>query len=229
MTVYSSNRYDALVRIPVNGLSLRAVLSVPVTADGLVIIAYSEEQKRRQASDSLVISALQRHSIATLVVDLMSLAEMSDYTNHFDLELISERLSIVTDWAVHSALLENLPVGFYVTGTAAAAALAIAGGNEAVIKAIVSVNGRLDHVESFIDKLKILTLLVVSAADKSLHAANEAVFLRMICHKELAEYPQDRYGSIERDWSVRTAELSVRWYGKYLQGVRLRLTEKIDA
>ena len=227
MTVYNANRLYSLVKIAVNGLSLRAVLTVPDNADGLVIVAYSGEQSRRKASDSLVIGALQRHSLATLVVDLLSFTESHDYSNLFDLELISERLSIVTDWAVHSTLLENLPVGFYVTGTAAAAALAITGGNEEVVKAIVSLDGRVELVESFIDKLKIPTLLIVSPSNRSLHAANEAVFLRMVCHKELVELPPGPYGLIESNWSARVAELSVRWYGRYLKGAGLALTERL--
>ena len=229
MTVYVGNRFDALVRIPVNGLSLRADLTVPESADGLVIVAYCGAENRRKTSDNLVIGTLQRHLFATVVVDLLSSSESQDYADAFDLGLISERLSIVTDWSVHSALLENLPIGFYVAGTASAAAMAITGGNEEVVKAIVSLDGRVDLAEPFIGKLKVPTLLIVSLANHSLHSVNESVFLRMVCHKELAEMPPASNTFTKPDWSARAAVLSVRWYNRYLKRAGLALPQRINA
>ena len=102
---------------------LDAELEIPTGAKGLVIFAHGAGSGRLSPRNIAVAKRLRAHSLATLLVDLLSEQEDQDYEMRFDIDLLTERLGAITDWAHHNDVTRDLPIGYFGASTGAAAAL----------------------------------------------------------------------------------------------------------
>lgn len=206
-----------IVHIPINSLELEGELFVPLKARGLVIFAHGSGSSRRSPRNNFVAQRLHKESLATLLVDLLSEEEDSDYRNRFDIPLLAERLTAITDWATHDERTEHLPIGYFGASTGAAAAMIAAEGAEAAVKAVVSRGGRVDLVYETAEVLSVPTLLIVGQEDYGVREANEEVFLTLTCKKELAVIPKATHLFEEPGTLERVAELAAQWFKEYLR------------
>ncbi|HSE29557.1 MAG TPA: hypothetical protein VLA77_03160 [Candidatus Saccharimonadales bacterium] len=83
-----------IVRIPANGLEVEGELIIPKNANGLVIFAHGSGSSRHSPRNMLVAQELRQNNLGTLLVDLLSVDEDSDYQNRFNIALLAERRTV---------------------------------------------------------------------------------------------------------------------------------------
>lgn len=204
------------VKIVVNHYSIEADLAIPQNAIGLVIFAHGSGSSRFSPRNQYVARELRKHQLATLLVDLLTPEEDLDYHNRFDIDLLAERLTIATDWAVHDPRTERLNIGYFGASTGAAAAIMSASGAEDIVNAVVSRGGRVDLANGWFAKLKVPTLLIVGEHDPGVFQANTDTFLKLKCHKELTVIPGASHLFEEPGTLERVAELAIVWFREHL-------------
>jgi dienelactone hydrolase len=118
-------------------------LVVPDSAHALVF-APGSGSSRHSPRNRQVARALNERGLATLLLDLLTVAEESERANVFDIELLGERLVAATGWARTEPQTEQLPVGYFGASTGAGAALWVAAEPGEEICAVVSRGGRPD-------------------------------------------------------------------------------------
>ncbi|WP_216823550.1 hypothetical protein [Niastella vici] len=101
------------IDIQLNEVTLKANLSQPADANGLVIFAHGSGSSRLSPRNNFVAAVLNRQHLATLLVDLLTPPEDEVYENRFDILLLSKRLIKVTEWALTQTSLQQLPVGYF--------------------------------------------------------------------------------------------------------------------
>ena len=111
------------VRIPAGSAEIEGVLVLPAAPIGLVLFAHGSGSSRFSPRNVHVARALHARGIGTLLLDLLTLEEDSDYLARFDIALLARRLDAATRWASGQPLTHGLPVGYFGASTGAAAAL----------------------------------------------------------------------------------------------------------
>ncbi len=217
-SLLSDRIQTSIVDIPINKHTLESELTVPAEAIGLVIFAHGSGSSRHSPRNKHVANRLVQDSLATLLVDLLTEEEDINYQTRFDIELLAERLTAITDWATHDARTEHLSIGYFGASTGAAAALFAARGAEDTIKAVVSRGGRVDLANEVIKDLRVPTLLIVGQEDYGVREANEETFLCLTCPKELAVIPHATHLFEEPGTLRRVADLAADWFTKYIGG-----------
>ena len=95
------------VSIPAGEVVLQGDLSMPSTPKGVVLFAHGSGSSRHSPRNRYVAEVLNEHSLATLLVDLLTAEEERDdaVDGHlrFDIELLARRLVAITDWLASPA------------------------------------------------------------------------------------------------------------------------------
>ena len=206
-----------LLSIPVDDVHIEGMLTLPGEACGLVLLAPGHDSSRHDPTGSAVAKALNEQGVGTLVLDLLTVAEMLDYHTRFDLSLLTHRLLVVTGWVKLNTPALHLPLGYLGANTGAAAALqaAAALGND--ISAVVSRSGRPDLAgQHDLSKVTAPTLLLVGSRDEEVLALNHAACAQLACTKSVsivagASQAFDEPGAL--DALVRQ---TTEWFAKHL-------------
>jgi len=206
----------AILHITIGGVTLEGELALPSEARGLVIFAQSNSNNHHGPRNQYIARRLQSHGMATLLTDLLTQAENTNYHSRFDTTLLTERLAVITDWAVHAEQTRRLPVGYYGASIGAVAAIQASIGSEARVRAIVSRGGLVDLADNSIKTLQVPILFIVDQEDYGVRRANEEMFLKLSCAKEIAVIPQPTHlfegpGTLER-----VARLASVWFAEHL-------------
>ena len=206
------------VRIAVDAAVLHGDLVLPPGSRGLVLFAHGSGSGRQSPRNRQVAAALQRHGVATLLFDLLTLDEeaIDRRTAHlrFDIDLLSARLVAVTDWANRQA--GRLPLGYFGASTGAAAALVAAARRPAVITAVVSRGGRPDLAGSALERVQAPTLLIVGGDDVPVIELNERASARMRADVELRIVPGASHLFEEPGALEEVARLASGWFTRHL-------------
>lgn len=153
------------VLIPVSGVDLKGEVYVPPNARGVVIFTeYRPDFAKHLSGENL----------ATVVFDLVSDNEADQRAHIFDVEFLAKRLEGATHWLSNQVGLQHLPIGYFATGSGAAAAL-FAASNNCEISSIVCVSARVDLASEIAYRVKCPTLLLVGENEEEVHKANEEV------------------------------------------------------
>lgn len=166
-----------VVSIATSAARLAGELSVPTGAPGLVLLATGSESQWHQLRTRYVASQLQQAGLATLVLDLLSIREDAlerpDKANRGDVMRLAELLIGATAWLDRTPRTASLPIGYFATGSGAAAALLAAATHLGAVAAVVSCGGHLDLARRALPRVPAPTLLVVGALDFSAIEVNE--------------------------------------------------------
>jgi dienelactone hydrolase len=197
---------------------LSANLTVPENPQGLVIFSHGSGSSRLSPRNRYVAEVLNEAGIATLLTDLLTMAEDSHYETRFDIDLLTSRLENVTYWVWTEPDLSNLPIGYFGASTGAASALRAAAALKNKIMAVVSRGGRPDLAKSALPMVKAPTLLMVGSLDGPVIEMNTDAFERMKCPKRLeivegASHLFEEPGKLEE-----VAKLATDWFEKHLVG-----------
>lgn len=200
--------------IPVGKTSLSASLVVPEFAEAIVVFAHGSGSNLKSDRNRMMASALHDQHIGTLLFNLLSPEEASDYSNRFNIDLLAERLIAVTHWVK-----EQYPAihffGLFGSSTGAAAAIKAASKLD-YINALVSRGGRPDLAEESLCKLRIPVLLIVGSEDAEVILLNRKAYDKMSCirHLEIIEGASHLFeepGTMEQ-----VIAIAAKWFRRYL-------------
>lgn len=198
-------------------VSLEALLAVPDQPRGLVIFAHGSGSGRHSPRNAHVAAGLNRAGFATLLIDLLTLAEEADRANVFDIELLASRLAIAVEWAGRRSELRSLPVGLFGASTGAGAALLAAAKMPEIVKAVVSRGGRPDLAGHALVEVAAPTLLLVGGNDGPVIELNRMAADRLNCSKALVIVPNAGHLFEEDGTLDMVLDDAVRWFSAYLE------------
>jgi dienelactone hydrolase len=208
---------QAEVHIPVNHDSLVADLNLPEVVQGLVIFAHGSGSSRKSPRNSFVAEILNKRGIATLIADLLTVAEDEVYENRFNIPLLGRRLVKITEWALQQAHLQSLPVGYFGASTGAAAALQAAALLDDNIRAVVSRGGRPDLAGHSLQKVKAPTLLIIGSLDSQVIDLNRKAYDQLLCEKKM-EFVKGASHLFEEPGTLhKAATLAADWFDHHLR------------
>jgi putative phosphoribosyl transferase len=209
----------------------QGVLSVPPNARGLILFAHGGGSSHKSPRNIFVAKALNDAGFGTLLFDLLSTAESLDRKNVFDIELMSKRLIVATEWAKRNC--PNLPIGYFGASTGAAAAL-MAAKERIDIFAIVSRGGRPDLALADLPKVYAPTLLLVGTEDKQVIPLNQLA-KEQLTNAQLTLIPKATHLFEEPGTMEQVVEFAISWFSSsislhmYKKGpVKENLIEEIE-
>jgi len=182
--MFTTINYQKEVSIPVEDIRLKGDLCIPDDAKGIVIFAHAGTNSRLNKRNQMEAKYLNDYGFGTLLFDLLNLDEAKDYQNRFKINLLSERLISASLWLEKFTADLAIPIGYFGSSTAAAAAL-----NAAIhlpqIYAVVVRGGRPDLVFKDLPYLNTPTLFIVGGLDKMVLEINQNAIKELKCEKDL--------------------------------------------
>jgi dienelactone hydrolase len=113
--------------VPLGTARLRGDLGLPRAAHGVVVFAHGSGSSRHSPRNQFVARVLERRSLATLLIDLLTPEEerVDDRTGQyrFDIPMLADRLVSIVDWLRGQPDTARLPIGFFGASTGGGAAL----------------------------------------------------------------------------------------------------------
>src|SRR4051794_21943363 len=166
----SVTRVTVPVQVDLGSSLLDGELAVPSRPSGLVLFAHGSGTSRFAPDNRFLADTLDRHDLATLLIDLLSEDEevRDERTGRlrFDINLLAARLAAIGAWVLGMPALRTLRIGLFGASTGAAAALLAAAQQPQSFHAIVSRSGRPDLAGSALTRVMAPTLLIAAERDK---------------------------------------------------------------
>ncbi|WP_336518424.1 dienelactone hydrolase family protein [Pollutibacter soli] len=216
-----NNDYHEDVRIPVENVALSGDLFIPAAAQAIIVFSHGSGSSRFSKRNQQVALYLRKRNFGTLLLDLLTPGEDSQYHNRFDITLLTARLAGATEWLKKQSISKNCAIGYFGASTGAASAIQAA----AKIKnigAIVSRGGRPDLASSqALKSVKAPVLLIVGSLDTEVLQLNRRAFEEMLCSKELAIVHGASHLFEEEGKLDEVALLATAWFEKYLNPVHV--------
>lgn len=206
-----------LVRIDLGRVSLRGVLTIPASSRGLVIFSHGSGSSHLSPRNNYIARNLNSQNFGTLLFDLLTEEEDMHLKNRFDIELLTARLLLTSEWLKGLPSSKDLPLAFFGASTGAASALRVAAFMGEEVKAVVSRGGRPDLTgNSYLKKITAPTLLLVGGDDEDVIKLNQKALQKMECIKKLQIIPEAGHLFAEPGKLEEVALFSSKWFDKYL-------------
>ena len=204
------------LRMEIGDVLLDADLAMAPDAAGLVIFAHGSGSGRASPRNRMVADVLHRAGFATLLFDLLTVAEQREDAVtgalRFDIPLLGERLIGAIDWAGQQPQIGALPIGLFGASTGAAAALVAAAARPQVVFAVVSRGGRPDLAAESLPRVAAPTLLVVGGDDDQVIVLNRRAAAQLPAPHALEIVPGATHLFAEPGTLERVAELARDWF-----------------
>lgn len=225
------NTYDSSINgpvhreisIPAGGIDLEADLSLPERATGIVLFAHGSGSTRHSPRNQRVAGILNRGSMGTILADLLTKAEEAVDDNtaefRFDIDLLIERVTAITDWIGAQHGLQKLPLGYFGASTGAAAALGAAANRPHAVHAVVSRGGRPDLAGEALTRVSASCLFIVGGNDSVVLQLNRQAIAKLPARtmRRLEIVPGATHLFEEPGALDRVAEVARDWFERYLQ------------
>jgi putative phosphoribosyl transferase len=207
-----------LVQIPVNHVFIEGLLELPAKPSGLVLFAHGSGSSRHSPRNNFVARVLHESGMGTLLMDLLTPAEDLDYQVRFDIDLLTQRLLLATQWAKQQPQTLSLPLGYFGASTGAAAALRAAAAIGNTIQAVVSRGGRPDLAGLHdLVRVRTPTLLLVGGFDTEVLELNQAAYAVLPCAKKLSIVPGATHLFEEAGTLEQVASQAAAWFNHHLR------------
>ncbi len=207
---------DEEVEVTAGPVRLGGHLTVPEDATGIVVFAHGSGSSRHSPRNRYVAAVLNESGLATLLFDLLTVAEERDRANVFDIAMLARRLVDVTDWLDGQPDVGHLPVGYFGASTGAAAALWAAADRGSDIAAVVSRGGRPDLAGSRLSGVTAATLLIVGGDDDVVLDLNRQAQAQLRCENRLVVVPGATHLFEEPGTLEIAAEAARDWFTGHL-------------
>jgi dienelactone hydrolase len=220
MKAYEAAIERVSVSIPAGVVALKGDFSIPPTPQGVVLFAHGSGSSRLSPRNRYVADVLNRHSLGTLLVDLLTADEeredrVTGYLR-FDIGLLTDRLVAAAEWLTSPAQGGGREIGLFGASTGAAAALMTAAQRPDIVKAVVSRGGRPDLAGSTASLVRAPTLLIVGGKDTAVLEMNRDAMALMKCKAELQIVQGATHLFEERGALEQVASLAAHWFTTYL-------------
>ncbi|WP_433790528.1 dienelactone hydrolase family protein [Actinoplanes sp. CA-252034] len=199
-------------RIDLGAVRLDGDLTLPEHATGLVLFAHGSGSSRHSPRNQAVAAELNRHGLATLLVDLLTP----------DIGLLADRLVGVIDWLRAQPQTAALPIGLFGASTGGGAALVAAAGRPEAVHAVVSRGGRPDLAGPAVLEVRAPTLLIVGERDTEVLELNEEARNTMRIRAELRIIPGATHLFAEPGAMEAVADEAAHWFGSHLSAAMTR-------
>ncbi len=211
-------RYNNDVNIPAGDKILKGDLCIPDSSSAIVIFSHGSGSSRFSRRNRMVAAYLNSKNLGTLLFDLLSVDEDMDYSNRFDINLLTQRLTGVTKWLETFPPALNCSIGYFGASTGAASALKAAAGLKN-ISAIVCRGGRPDLAGDSLKLVKSPVLLIVGSLDQEVMMLNKKSMELMNCEKQLSVVKGASHLFEEPGTLDEVMLLSGEWFEKYLHPI----------
>lgn len=208
--------------VSVGRIELAADIALPEHPLGLVLFAHGSGSGRQSPRNRHVAEVLQRGSIGTILIDLLTEEEQSVDVQtselRFNIGMLGRRLAAITDWIGRQPTLQDLGLGYFGASTGAAAALDAAADRPGAVRAVVSRGGRPDLANASLLHVHAPTLFIVGGEDTVVLDLNRwamAQLPRQTTHK-LEIIPDATHLFEEPGALDQVAALAHDWFGEYL-------------
>jgi dienelactone hydrolase len=195
-------------------------LVVPLGAKGLVLFAHGSGSGRLSPRNIYVAGVLRESGVATLLFDLLTEKEDRIYETRFDIDLLTQRLQLATEWVGQQAATRHLAIGYFGASTGAAAALKAAAALGPMIRAVVSRGGRPDLALDDLPRVLAPTLLIVGGNDDVVIELNRQAYSELRAEKELKIIPGATHLFEEPGTLEQVASAAAHWFQRHLAGKR---------
>ncbi len=211
------------MKVPAGRIDLAADVVLPDLACGLVIFAHGSGSSRHSPRNRYVADLLNQAAIGTMLIDLLTAGEEAVDRRtaelRFDIGLLGQRLTVITDWVCQQALLTKLGIGYFGASTGAAAALVAAAERATIVQAVVSRGGRPDLAGEALRRVLAPTLFIVGGNDSmvlDLNCLAMAALPRQTDHKiEVVSGASHLFE--ESNTLHQAATLAKDWFRDHLQ------------
>jgi len=211
------------ITVSTGKVELAADLSLPESATGLVIFAHGSGSSRHSPRNRRVAGVLNQGSIATILIDLLTEEEeavdLRTAELRFDINLLVQRLTVITEWVGCQPELESLGIGYFGASTGAAAALAAAAECPHTVRAVVSRGGRPDLAGPALGQVLAPCLFIVGGDDPVVMRLNREAIAELPRNTERrldiipgATHLFEEPGALER-----VADLALDWFQKHFK------------
>ena len=204
------------IHIEGDGTVFNGTLAIPGDARGVVVFAHGSGSSRFSKRNRYVAEVLQTAGLATLLMDLLTVAEerLDAFTGElrFDISLLSERVVTASQWLKRQKATAALSIGYFGASTGAAAALVAAARLGEAIFAVVSRGGRPDLAMRELPQVKAPTLLIVGGNDAAVIPLNEAAAAELRVEHKLEIIPGATHLFEESGALEAVARLACDWF-----------------
>jgi dienelactone hydrolase len=219
-TLIHTDPHQRAVRIPAAEIVLDGNMAIPPTARGVVLFAHGSGSSRHSPRNRFVAAELQRRSLATLLIDLLTPDEESiDAVTaelRFNVPLLAQRLLHAAAWLGKYVETKDLPLGYFGASTGGGAALVAAADRPNHVAAVVSRGGRPDLAGDALPRVKAPTLLLVGGEDHQVIELNEQAMQAMRCPKQLTLIPHATHLFEEPGTLQQVAVRAADWFERYM-------------
>lgn len=207
------------VSIPAGQVSLQGTLYIPPEPAGMVIFSHGSGSGRLSPRNRFVASKLRKLGLGTLLLDLLTEREDSDFERRFDISLLTERLGAAVRYIRNNPESNSAPIGLFGASTGAASALRVAADMPDDIAAVVSRGGRPDLTGcETLAAVRTPTLLIVGGNDVGVIELNEKARRAMVnCTCEMTIVPGATHLFEESGKLEEVARLAGEWFARFMQ------------
>lgn len=212
----TTNHLEQLVHIPIDSTKLEGSLALPSHSSGIVVFAHGSGSSRFSPRNNFVARLLREAGFGTLLMDLLTEAEDAIYETRFNIDLLTERLLLATDWLQDQPSTKDLKIGYFGASTGAAAALKAAAAIDAKIGAVVSRGGRPDLADEALTIVQSPTLFIVGGKDRIVIKLNRDAYARLKGKKKLVIVPGATHLFEEPGALEEVGRLATDWFKEHL-------------
>lgn len=210
------------LELPVGrGISVTGDLAIPPDAKGIVVFSHGSGSSRLSPRNLMVADYLVQQQFGTLLFDLLTPEEDSDYENRFNIRLLAERLVAVSEWLYANPQTKDYTQAYFGASTGAAAALYAAAAEGSEIAAVVSRGGRPDLAMEAFTTLRSPTLLIVGGDDTEVLHLNKKALEQIRGTKRLEIVPGATHLFEEKGAMEQVCVLASAWFEQYLHPIRM--------
>lgn len=206
------------VVVDARGTLLPGLLTVPSGAQVAVVFAHGSGSSHRSPRNQYVAELLNEAGLATLLFDLLTVAESRDRANVFAIGLLAKRLVHATHWLETQPEAARLAVGYFGASTGAAAALQAAASLGSSIAAVVSRGGRPDLAADVLPEIAAPTLLIVGGLDTAVLPLNQDAYDLLRCERRFDVVTGATHLFEEPGTLHEAARLAAEWFVGHLPG-----------
>lgn len=211
--------------IEVDTGKITGTLTLPETAQGLVVFAHSHDKSRHSSHNQVVADTLNRSGFATLRLHLLTpeeeMTDLRSQTLRFNIRLLSKRLREITDWLAHQPLTQGLQIGYFGTNAGAAAALVAAADRPNLVKAVVLRGSCPDLGSASLHRVQAAILLIAGEYDFPTICANQDTLAQIQSEKRLIIIPRATHLFEESGTLAAAIQCANQWYQQHLASTAL--------
>lgn len=210
----------------VSNLFVEGNLFIPDNPIGIVVFAHGSGSSKSSQRNQLVSRKLNENNIGSLLFDLLSEEEQESdrrleniipnipgaTLNKFNISLLTERLSMATEWIIDHQQKRKLQLGYFASSTGGAAALIAA--SKYQVQSIVIRSGRTDLVDNhFLSEIVSPCLFVAGSNEKALIKINKQTMkkLKNVKEKKLSIIQNASHLFDEEGSTEKLGDIASRW------------------